>query len=301
MPLELTKNFEKTIVSTYGSEGKRWLDGLPELLEKCSTYWNVTVDQSLYHLSYNYITTVRKNDDTVAVLKIGYPEEKELFTEMAALRFFDGNFTVRLLDENADLGAMLLEKIKPGTTLKTIQKNNDAEASQIAAPIIRDIPIDVPDHHSFPTVADWIKVLQRIRDKIKNTSITSTMLDRAQDFFLQLEETKTEDKLLHGDLHHDNILFDDQRGWIAIDPKGVVGDPAFHGARFIQNFWDTTPTESLVKNRIETIAYAQRFDSQRIGKWAYVDFIISNCWSLEENQDHEIDKDFLNALDSIIE
>jgi streptomycin 6-kinase len=97
-----------------------------------------------------------------------------------------------------------------------------------------------------------------------------------------LESSKQEDNLIHGDLHHDNILYDEKRGWLAIDPKGRIGDPAYNAARIMRNYWDTKPTEPLVRKRFEILADVLGFSEQRIASWAYLDCVLSESWDLDE-------------------
>jgi streptomycin 6-kinase len=301
MPLHLPERFSTIITSTYGPEGSAWLERLPETLEQCCNLWDLETIPSAFDLSYNYVTAVQRKDGTEAVLKIGYSGEKELHTEMDALRAFNGVRMVQLLESDHELGAMLLERISPGRTLKEVQKEDDEEATRIAAELIRDVPVDVPSDHSFPGIGDWVQVLERIRERRSRGSISAEILDKAQYLFEELDASKGEEKLLHGDLHHDNILFDDERGWIAIDPKGLIGDPAFHGSRFIQNFWGETPTSDLVQKRISLIASALNVPEKRVAQWAYVDCIISNCWTLEEDHEAEIDVSCARILEDNIE
>lgn len=301
MSLKFPNKFVDTITRAYGNEGKKWLTELAEILKKCEILWDIKIEPSSFELSYNYVTKALKNDGSLVVVKVGFPNEKELFTEMEALEYFNGRHIVELIEKEIEFGAMVQQMVTPGTTLKEIQKLDDEEATKIAAPIIRDLPIPVPKNHSLPSIADWALVLQRVYKAKSLKPITIEMLDRALCFYDQLENTKTQEMLLHGDLHHENILYDDKRGWLAIDPKGLIGDPAFNGARFIQNFWQTTPTASLVMNRVNLISSICELDKQRIAKWAYIDYIISNAWALEENRIPTLEIDYINALESIIQ
>ena len=70
-------------------------------------------------------------------------------------------------------------------------------------------------------------------------------------------------------------------------------------ARFIQNFWQTTSTKAMVEKRVNTISNTCNYDKARVAKWAYIDYIMSNCWTLEENRIPIIDSNYLNALESI--
>ena len=94
--------------------------------------------------------------------------------------------------------------------------------------------------------------------------------------------------MLHGDLHLDNILQNDLQ-WIAIDPKGVIGDPEFEIFAFdfmqydeIENSADMVSVLDVYAKRI---AEKTELDVERIKDWAFVRLVLSAAWSIEDNSD----------------
>lgn len=278
----LPSALRENVTQESGIKGKQWLKTLPAIIEKCLKQWHLELQKSSYELSYNYVTSVRQEDGGEAILKIGYPR-KELY-ELKVLELLNGHCTARLLHSDIDLNAMLLEKLTPGTVLKTIQKKNDEKATVIAATLINNFPVSVPRNHRFQTVADWAKDLD-IPEKMKSAALPRKVLDKAKSLFLNLEQSKTSDMLLHGDLHHDNILFDEARGWLSIDPKGVVGDPAFNAARFLNNPRRLRHPKKIMERRLEILATILHEDKKRLVSWAYVDCILSACWDIQIGKD----------------
>lgn len=112
------------------------------------------------------------------------------------------------------------------------------------------------------------------------------LLDKAEAAFEQIERSKAKDMLLHRDLHHENILWDERSGWLAIDSKGVIGAPCLEVGRFVQNqLPHHLPTErlvALVHERIQMFSSELGYPVETIAASALVDCVLSHCWSLEE-------------------
>lgn len=95
---------------------------------------------------------------------------------------------------------------------------------------------------------------------------------------------------LHGDLHHDNVLFDTSRGWLAFDPKGVIGEPAYEMGAVLRN-----PTENperfavraILETRAQIASDRRGLDCKRVLAWAFAQAVLSAVWSLEDGQDPE--------------
>src|SRR3989344_5751794 len=281
--LHIPSQLRKNVQDEWGNKGEEWLGTLPKIIEKCERLWHVEAEESSFELSYNYVTSVRQEDGSAAILKVGYPHE-ELFNEVKTLKVLDGRCTARLLNSSLELGAMLLEKLQPGIVLKTIQKDNDEEATKIAADLIKNFPIPVPVGVELPTVTAWTAVFKSIKKK-KDSPMPLIVLEKAESLFTDLDQSKTADALLHGDLHHDNILFDDTRGWLGIDPKGVIGEPLFNAARFLNNpnpyLSEMDNPKRIIERRLEMLSSAFEADKNRLAAWAYVDCILTACWWIE--------------------
>jgi len=280
---DLPAQFRKTVIGNWGEEGKKWLQELPAILKKCQSLWHLKEEESAFKLSYNYVVPVQREDGSKAVLKIGYPDE-ELLNEMKTLTVLDGRCTARLFHADKELGAMLLERIHPGTTLKIIQKKDDEEATKIALDLIKNFPMPVPRGMKLPTVAKWTEVFERVKKK-KNSPLPLHVLEKAQSLFMALEQSKKTDALLHGDLHHDNILLDEKRGWLSIDPKGVIGEPLFNAARLLNNphpsLMEMQNPRKVTERRLEILSSGLQADKKRLAACAYVDCILSACWWIE--------------------
>jgi streptomycin 6-kinase len=93
--------------------------------------------------------------------------------------------------------------------------------------------------------------------------------------------------LLHGDLHHDNILSLGDGSWVAIDPKGVVGDPAYEVAPFICNpmpeLLERIDLALIMTRRLQLFSERLNIPLRRLRDWSYVHAVLAACWSAQEN------------------
>lgn len=120
MMIALPKDFTNRIKSTFGEQGAIWLKRLPDLLAGAAARWGIELGEPYQDLSYNYVLRGVRQDGRKVVLKIGVPN-RELFTEIAALRTFNGRGAVELISALPESGAMLLDRLEPGTPLYRLE------------------------------------------------------------------------------------------------------------------------------------------------------------------------------------
>ena len=284
------KALENNIINLYGERGKQWLDDLPRLIANIEAAYGLSNLKPVKNLSYNYVLTGFQGSKAV-ILKLGLDIDG-LKREAAALMAFDGFGVVQIFSENT--GLLLLECAVPGVSLKSYFPEKDDEAINITANVIKRLhQVPIPSPHQFPHVKDWLAVLD------SDLKIPAQTLQKARELRDQLLKTAASDVLLHGDLHHDNIL---QNGndWVVIDPKGVIGEPAYEVAAFIRNpipellTHDNAP--NIIHNRITRLAGLIELPSQRILDWCFVQAVLSWTWSLEDNLDPEYCKRFIGMI-----
>jgi streptomycin 6-kinase len=132
---------------------------------------------------------------------------------------------------------MLLERVEPGITLRSV--SHTEQLTSIAVQVMRLLWHPVDPAHPFLTVEGWGKGFERIRQLYSGTSgpLPSLLFDRAEESYAELSQSMAAPVLLHGDLHHDNILTATRQSWLAIDPKGIVGEPAYETAPLLLNMF----------------------------------------------------------------
>ncbi len=201
------------------------------------------------------------------------------------MKIFDGHGIARLLELDIESGAMLLERLEPGESLEAIE--DDEEATAIAANVMRKLRGPAPPSHSFPTVAGWAKGFERLRKNCGGGTgpMPTALVEEAEALFDDLLATEESPVLLHGDLHHGNIL-SSSRGWLVIDPKGVVGEKAYETAAMLHNpsgFLENPNPAKLLEKRIEILSERLGLDESRVRGWGVAQSVLAAYWSLEDH------------------
>lgn len=274
------------MIEMYDDEGREWVERLPALLADCAERWQLGLG-SPFALSYNYVTSATRADGTPVVLKVGFPG-RELFTEMSALRIYDGRGIARLLDADEERGAMLLERLLPGTTLSALRAEDDERATRIAAEVMGKLWQPLPPDHSFPSTADWAKGMQRLRDHYNGGTgpFAPQLVELAERLFVDLLASSAPPVLLHGDLHHDNILQAEREPWLALDPKGLAGEPAYEVGALLRNplpqlLREANP-KAMQEQRVAILAEMLGIERERILGWAIAQGVLSSWWMVED-------------------
>jgi len=278
--------FVRTIVELYGAAGIEWLSRLPSIIAECAQRWSLTVMPPFEPLSYNYVAPAVRADGTDVVLKVGVPN-RELLTEIEALRLFDGHGIVQLLDADPDQGLLLLERLKPGTPLSSLA--DDERATSIAVQVMLQLWRPAPLEHPFPTVAKWAAGLKRMREHFGGGCgpFPSGLVEAAETLFTELIGSMGESVLLHGDLHHENILAAERQPWLALDPKGLVGEAAYEVGALLRNPMPQLLTEPQPERhlgrRVDQLAEELGFEGARLVGWGLAQAVLAAWWSYEDH------------------
>lgn len=276
----------------YGLEGVEWVDRLPALLEECERRRSVTINAAFSALSYSYAAPATRADGTPVVVKARFPNS-EFRNEADALLLYDGRGAVRLLEADMDWGVLVLERLEPGTMLYTIQ--DDEQATSIAASVMKQLWRPVPANHSFPSVAEWAQGLGALRESFGGGTgpLPEKLVEEAERLFDELLSSTTEPVVLHGDLHHFNILKASRQPvgdaqnelWLAIDPQGVVGDAAYDTASWLRNPTPDLMTwpnlKQVLARRVDQLAEELGFDKERVRAWGIAHCVLSAWWDIE--------------------
>jgi streptomycin 6-kinase len=279
--------FQHTIVSLYGDRGAVWLQRLPTLIDECEARWSIAVGPPLPGLTYNYVAPATGLDGAGLILKLGVPNP-ELLSEIDALRFYQGRGCVRLLAWDREVGALLLERLQPGTPLSRLCPGYDERATSIAAGVMRALWRPAPEEHAFVTVGRWAAGFQRLRARFDGETgpLPEGRVRQAEQIFADLLASAAEPTLLHGDLHHDNILDAGHGTWRAIDPKGVVGEPAYEVGALLRNPFPALLSwpqpERILARRLDQLSAELGLDRQRLLDWALAQAVLSAWWCVED-------------------
>jgi streptomycin 6-kinase len=246
--------------------------------------WGVHVDE-LRETSGSLVAFGRRGDAQV-VLKLVKRESDE-WRAGDVVRAFDGRGVVRV--HAHDAGALLMERLSPGSSLVDLtRRGEDEQATAIVASVVqRMTPGAAPP--SCPTVEHWAAAFDRYLASDDHV-VDRALVERARETHLALARSQRGVRLLHGDLQHSNILLDRARGWIAIDPKGVVGEVAYELGAFLRNPVECPETFSdpaVIERRVAQITSAMHVERRRLFGWAFAQSILSIIWSWEDGESVE--------------
>jgi streptomycin 6-kinase len=284
MPEQLPSNFTETISNAYGDAGVRWLARLPVVVAEIAHEWQLSVGEHYPRLSYHFVAPVTCGDGSAAVLKIGFPERNwEMHDEMIALRTVGGHGMIRLLRFDRRRRAMLLEKVEPGTNLKEVFEGNEIGAVDVAVDIMQKIWSAPPIRYPFPRLETWFN---NCFEKAADTKFPREYVTKAAAFFEELN-TAGRRVLLHGDLHHENILSAKREPFLAIDPKGITGNFGYEMSTFLINHRWWIESDPDLKEKLDAAIkrFSEHFDitPAAIRKWTFAQNVLSAWWTFEEN------------------
>lgn len=255
------------------------LSNLLDHLKARARQWDVNIEQTWETASSVLASGMRRGSRVV--LKI-LKQNSDEWRAAEVLRAFAGHGTVRVLE--FDTGAILLEGLEPGNQLlKLVQLGKDEDATQILAELMLQMAHHTAPEHC-PTVMDWGRGFDRFM-QTDNTLIGESLIGEARDLYRGLATSQKTIMLLHGDLHHYNVLFDSRRGWVAIDPKGVLGEVEYEVGAMIRNpaeepeLFTSTRT---IERRLDRLTTILKLDYGRALGWAFAQAVLSAIWDIED-------------------
>ena len=267
----------------HGAPGAEWLGRLRETIAACEQRWSLKVLAPFKAQSYNYVAPAVRTEGTAVVLKLGVPTY-ELSMEVEAMRLYDGRGAAGLLEADAELGAMVLERLRPGLPLSSVR--DDEQATFMAAQVMGRLRRPAPSDRSFPTVTGWAAGLERLRARFDGGTgpLPAPLVQRAEALFVELLGSMGEPVLLHGDLHHGNILSAERESWLAVDPKGVVGEAECEVGPFLREGLLRQPKpERALARRVEQLAAELGFERERVAGWGLAQAVLSAWWHCEDH------------------
>jgi streptomycin 6-kinase len=279
--MNLNSRFASNIRDLYGEEGESWIKDLPSRLVQLAEKWDLRFLHVMPALTYNFVGLVeRLSTGRTAILKMG-PKRQNIEAEVQWFGCFNkGVPKIYWCDEQQN--AFLMERFEPGYSLKRFVKaGNDDTATRIICQKILDLQFHQQKQAEFTHLSELVASLSVLKNHLDDRT-----LSQAISLFRELTIDRTQDVILHGDLHHNNILYDGST-WKVIDPHGYVGDPVFEVGTMIYNPANCFPHDrsigQVVERRLHILTEELPFDPQRIKAWAICKTVLSIAWSFEDH------------------
>ncbi|WP_179194727.1 aminoglycoside phosphotransferase family protein [Bacillus sp. EAC] len=292
--------FVKTIKDIHKEKGEKWLQDFESLCTECENRWHLKI-LSPFELSYNFVAPAELNDGRIVVLKLSIPSD-EFLAEVEALKVFDGNGMAKLIDSDIEKGILILERLTPGETLAKVE--DDVVAVRIASQIMKKLWKPANDSLTIQSIESRQKSLERIyRSNPEGLGvITFDLIQEAVILFNELLSTQTEAYLLHGDLHHYNILKAGPENWKAIDPKGLIGEREYDIIQFLLNNLENKDLLTVIEERIDVFVQELGLDKNRIISYGFSNAVLSTCWSVESHGEYnELFYESINIFKKLLE
>lgn len=276
---------QKLIESATGFFGPAWARELPGLARRQLDRWELRQTGEAMHGALALVLPVERADGGPAVLKL-QPQDAETQGEPLALRAWGGDGAVRLLEHDPQTAAMLLEPLDPGRRL-------DAEPLDEALEVIGGLCARLNAHPAPAGVRGLGPLTRDIAERGR------ARIDRVEALWRPVygnwaaiaEEVAAEpgDRLLHWDLHFENVLAPQEgssaarRGpWLAIDPKPLAGDPGFELLPALRNRWaeaeETGDPVRATRRRFDLLTEAAGIDRDRARAWTRVRLLQDCLW-----------------------
>lgn len=265
----------RDIARGFGAEGERWLRGLPAHIDALRREWSLDDIETMDVEGHtSWIGACTTEDGSGAVLKVIIPHE-ESRREADALRAYAGEGAVRVLRTTEDGFSLLIERCFPGTSLWALGID---EGNTVIAALLRRLWRPVPEDALFrrltDVVADWC---ERMPTEAPAEGYDPRIARDASALGRELLSDETQDALLHGDLHPGNVLAATREPWLVIDPKPVVGEPAFDLAQLLINRCWKAPSAEEIRRQTRRLAGETGLDPERIAAWAVVKAVGWKC------------------------
>ncbi|MER6091392.1 aminoglycoside phosphotransferase family protein [Streptomyces bluensis] len=261
-----------------GEAGRAFIAGLPRLAAGFLDRWELRVDgASMYGVSALVLPVVRR-DGAPAVLKLQLLDEESV-GEPVALRVWDGDGAVRLLDHDDATGTMLLERLDPARMLSHVPDTREA-VLVIARLLARLTSFPAPEgmRRLADIAAAMVDETPRALERVADPAARRLLADCAAAVREVLDEPG--DRLLHWDLHDENVLASERAPWLAIDPKPLAGDPGFDLWPALDNRFD--PDE--LSWRFDAMTDVLSLDRARARAWT-LGRVLQNClWDIEDGR-----------------
>jgi streptomycin 6-kinase len=217
-----------------------------------------------------------------AMLKVAESKEERAGSELMVSWAGQGTARVLVHDDRA----LLMERAEGTASLTDLARNGDDDT---ASRIICDVAAKLHSHKHGSALNGLVPLDRWFQELEPAAAQHGGVLTGAAETARHLLATSREIVILHGDIHHGNILDFGMRGWLAIDPKGLKGERGFDYANLFCNPDRTTATASgRLGRRIDVVSQAASLPRNRLLQWVLAYAGLSAAWTLGTGKTPEI-------------
>ncbi|WP_216317796.1 aminoglycoside phosphotransferase family protein [Deinococcus aestuarii] len=239
--------------------------------------WNLVPDGELIHTNSSDLLPVRLAGEP-AMLKVARVDEEEVGHRLMV--WWNGEGAARVLRHDGE--AALLERVEGDLSLaELVHAGQDDEASRILCGTVDVLHgCQARPWPDVPPLEQWFRALEETAPQVGG--VMTLALDTARHLFREPQGVRP----LHGDLHHGNVLHSRERGWLAIDPKGLIGERGFDYANIFCNpDLETATRPGRLARQAHVVAEAAGLDRTRLLQWILAYAGLSAAWHLEDEEE----------------
>jgi len=282
----LPDDVRENVIHVFGDAGRDWLERLPAVGAELVNRWRLRpVGPAYGGGTHALVIPVSLADGAAAVLKVPVIDDENRL-EGAALRCYGGDGAVRLFDADQGSGALLLERAEPGTPLADHPRRDHAVDTMCA--LLGRLRRPVAASHPFPLVADlvkrWSTDWPAVYDRF-GCPFSHELMREALTVARRLATPDANDMLVNRDPHLGNALSAQREPWLLIDPKPLVGEPAFDGGYLLLGLLGDEATPEIATQFADRVAAGLGVAAKRVRAWALTRAIENAMWSLEDGDD----------------
>jgi streptomycin 6-kinase len=165
-------------------------------------------------------------------------------------------------------------------TLRTLVREHDRQATAILVDMMRRLHRPAPGGLALEELSSRVAAFDAHLARYPGDDpIPRALVERARELWAELCVSASRRVVLHGDLHHENVLAASREPWLAIDPHGVLGDPGYEvGAVLYNPFGGDEPVLELLPARVEQFADGLGMAVDRVVAWGFVQAVLSEVW-----------------------
>ncbi|MEU9851890.1 aminoglycoside phosphotransferase family protein [Streptomyces sp. NPDC047974] len=276
--IDVPEEFVRSTVGREGAVGSAWLVELPHIVEELLEQWGCSPDGEVMHGGVGVIVPVRRLSGEGAVLKVSFPHPGNVH-EPDAFVAWGGHGAVLLHERDDERFAMLLERVRSSTLAEV------ADGDEVAAVAGRlDRRLAVPAPPGLPRLREqagaWEAQFREDAEALPHT-MPPRVLDAAVATVRELGLDQP-DTVVHGDLHARNILRADREPWLAVDPKGYAGDPAYDAGTLLKSraltLLEADDLRGAADRVLDVFAEAAELDRERVRRWAQFHAVKAAFW-----------------------
>ncbi|CAL9551878.1 aminoglycoside phosphotransferase family protein [Streptomyces sp. enrichment culture] len=261
----------RALGETYGEAAAgAWLGGLPDIAREALTARGATAERVVEPGGRSSVVAlVRRADGEPAALKLAPPFAAPAL-EREALAHWNGWGAVRLLDDGADAPGLLLERLRPDVSLRSLP---EAKALLEAAGTVRRLWVAPPEGHGFESVADRTARMAGAMAAYRADEAVGALVAAALEAREALVAKPPQDEalLLHGCFRQGKVLAGDRAPWLAVGPEPVVGERAYDLARLARDRVEDLVAEAsgatAARRRVAKLADSLDVDGERLRGW----------------------------------